>query len=267
MDPHRLEVLDLFAGIGGFSLGLERTGGFRTVAFCEINRYCRRVLAKHWPGVPCYGDIRELDATRLARDNIRPAVITGGFPCQDVSLVGKHAGMAGEHFALWFEMARIVRTIRPRFVVVENVTALLARGLDRVLGDLAALGYGAEWHCIPACAVGALHRRDRVWIVADAECERLERLEPTGAAPPATDRSRDGRDSDWWRVEPDLCRVAHGIPARVDRLRALGNAIVPQVAELIGRAILTRIEKRPGEVPGREVEGVSWRADSKSGAV
>lgn len=151
----KLRLLDLFSGIGGFSLGLERSGGFRTVAFCEIEPFPRRVLAKHWPGVPIYHDIRTLTADLLARDGIGVDAICGGFPCQDISLAGKGAGIAGTRSGLWSEYARIVGELRPRVVVVENVTALLIRGLDRVLGDLAALGYDAQWHCIPASYVGA----------------------------------------------------------------------------------------------------------------
>ena len=150
-----LRLLDLFSGIGGFSLGLERSGGFKTVAFCEIEPFCRRVLAKYWPDVPCYDDIRTLTAERLAADGVGVDAVCGGFPCQDISVAGKGAGIAGERSGLWREYARIIGELRPRFVIVENVAALLGRGLGDVLGDLAALGYDAEWHCIPASAVGA----------------------------------------------------------------------------------------------------------------
>ena len=163
----KLRVLDLFSGIGGFSLGLERTGGFSTVAFCEIEPFPRRVLAKHWPEVPCYDDVRTLTAERLRADGICVDVICGGFPCQDISVAGAGAGITdGTRSGLWSEIARLVGELRPDFVLVENSSALLGRGLGRVLGDLAALGYDAEWHCIPASALGAPHQRDRVWIVA-----------------------------------------------------------------------------------------------------
>ena len=162
-----LTILDLFSGIGGFSLGLERTGGFRTIAFCEREPYAVKVLGKHWPGVQVYGDVRQLDADQLARDGLpRPDVVCGGFPCQDISLAGKGAGLDGERSGLWFEMLRIISETRPRFVIAENVAALRSRGLDTCLRGLASVGYDAEWHCIPAAAVGAPHRRDRVWIVA-----------------------------------------------------------------------------------------------------
>ena len=163
-----MHLLDLFSGIGGFSLGLERSGAFKTVAFCEIEPYCQKVLAKHWPQVPIYDDVRTITAERLATDGIAVDAICGGFPCQDISCAGKGAGIEGERSGLWFEYARIIGELRPRYVIVENVSALLSRGLDRVLGTLAALGYNAEWHCIPASAVGAPHRRDRMWIVANS---------------------------------------------------------------------------------------------------
>jgi DNA (cytosine-5)-methyltransferase 1 len=249
-----LTVLDLFSGIGGFSLGLERTGGFRTVAFCEIDPYCRKVLAKHWPEVPCYDDIRALSLPDGFAD-----VVCGGFPCQDISTAGKGAGIQGERSGLWVEMARVIGEVRPRYAIVENVAALLGRGLGTVLGDLAEIGYDAEWHCIPAGAIGAPHRRDRIWIVGypngqgepalavdaemarmrsdvpDADQQRLEGAELQRERFSIEPRAFDGS---WWLVEPDVGRVAHGVPKRVDRLRALGNAVVPQIPELIGRAIL-----------------------------
>ena len=145
-----MNVLDLFSGIGGFSLGLERAG-FTTVAFCEIDPYARAVLRKHWPLVPQFEDVRDLTADALSRYDIGPIdVICGGFPCQDISHAGKGAGLAGERSGLWSEIARLVGELRPRYVIVENVAALRGRGLERVLGDLAEIGYDAEWHCIPA---------------------------------------------------------------------------------------------------------------------
>jgi DNA (cytosine-5)-methyltransferase 1 len=471
-----MRVLDLFSGIGGFSLGLERTGGFETVAFCEIDPFCRRVLAKHWPGVPICHDIRTMETYRRAEapgngfvragsvhwtncgsirrnpaidvgrsasanGNARPHsgapaqgtdgyphqaaenasqvsvaggtdlqtadprglaagqrlpdllwaglghrphlsgfqrrpngsaepstalqdmspreiatgadggidgrwpdigpidVICGGFPCTDISLAGNGAGMAGERSGLWVEFARLVGELRPRFVIVENVAALLYRGLDNVLGDLAAIGYDTEWHCIPASALGACHRRDRVWVVAHADNRR--ELQPQGRVteigrwagnggadaadaggefirkqpgrrdgqgwPGAPLPRLDGADGDapdalgldaelpaarhvpgidesgsagaarapadaglfglqernrllsrkqvadaaasaslGWPSEPALCRRDDGVSSRVDRLRALGNAVVPQIPEMIGRAIL-------GTVKGQEM--------------
>lgn len=296
----KLRVLDLFSGIGGFSLGLERTGGFETVAFCEIEPYPRAVIAKHWPGVPIYDDVRTLTADALLRDGIAVDVICGGFPCQDLSFAGKRAGLEGARSGLWREYARLIGELRPRFVIVENVPGLLTLGMGAVLGDLAALGYDATWDCIPAAAVGAPHRRDRVWLVAfnthrrdelpicrvrggphanaggicdgmaDPDCVSRDQGRPGDATQIARGRNADrGRigtsirnpdlqglevgqgigsharaqfapsvGTDWWFSEPDVGRVAHGVPSRVDRLKGLGNAVVPQIPELIGRAIL-----------------------------
>lgn len=243
-----MRVLDLFSGIGGFSLGLERAG-MDTVAFCEIEPFPRRVLEKHWPGVPIYEDVRELTHEGLIRDGIGDIdVICGGFPCQDLSFAGKRAGLAGERSGLWSEIARLVSEIRPRFVIVENVTGLLSGPSERpggwfgrVLGDLAALGYDAEWHCIPAGNVGAPHERDRVWIVAYTDAEgfqerpllsRLAGME-TGAA-----WRQDPSVCFGWPAEPDVLRVVDGVQGRVDRIAALGNSVVPQIPEMIGRAIM-----------------------------
>ena len=158
-----LRTLDLFAGIGGFSLGLERTGGFRTVAFCEIDPYRREVLARHWPDVPCHDDV----TTRIFSEG-EADVICGGFPCQDLSNAGKRAGLAGKRSGLYRELVRAIRVVRPLHAIVENVAALLGSGMGTVLGDLAESGADAEWNCVPACALGAPHERDRVWIVAHA---------------------------------------------------------------------------------------------------
>jgi DNA (cytosine-5)-methyltransferase 1 len=294
----KLRVLDLFSGIGGFSLGLERAGGFETVAFCEIEPYCRKVLAKHWPGVKQYDDVRTLTADTLRRDGITVDVICGGFPCQDLSFAGKRAGLSGARSGLWGEYRRLIGELRPRFVIAENVPGILSLGLGSVLSDLAALGYDACWECIPASAVGAPHRRDRWWLVGhpnsrsqsvsavDDEAPRLPGVVPDAnqirqpgqqrrdeaweanaigrrgedlADADKTGLSIDqGRPARWehggvgrfganrsaggechqWSFEPDVGRVAHGVPSRVDRLGALGNAVVPQIPELIGRAIM-----------------------------
>ena len=258
-----VNVLGLFSGIGGFELGFSRAG-FDIAAMCEIEPYCRAVLAKRFPGVPVYGDVRGVTAGRLWIDGIDVDVITGGFPCQDISLAGKGAGLGGERSGLWFEFERVIQEVRPRYAVIENVGALRSRGLDRILGTLAALGYDAEWHCIPASAVGAPHRRDRVWIVAYAEVNgRGSRRESDAAQEPGgreSDRGGErtdisdpnGESTRWfaeprrqrsqWEFEPDVGRVANGIPARVDRLRALGNAVVPQITEIIARCLL-RLEQ------------------------
>ncbi len=275
----KLRVLDLFSGIGGFSLGLESTGGFVTTAFCEQADFPRRVLAKHWPEVPIYDDVRTLTASRLAADGIGVDVICGGFPCQDISVAGAGAGIDGERSGLWREYARLIGETGPRWVIVENVSALLSRGLGRVLRDLAALGYDAEWHCIPAAALGASHHRDRLWLVAYAAGDgwgegrsfrhcghgspRVEwhgepsRSRPRGCADvgdtnsPRLEIKLDGEagkltaivGASDWSAEPDLGRVAYGVPARVDRLRGLGNAVVPPIPAMIGQAILKAEEQ------------------------
>ncbi len=323
-----MRVLDLFSGIGGFSLGLERAG-MRTIAFCEIEPFCRAVLAKHWPEMPCYDDIRSLTGAGLAADGLVPDLICGGFPCQDISVAGKGAGLAGERSGLWREYARLIGEIRPRWVVIENVPALRSRGLDEVLRCLASFGYDAEWHLIPASAIGAPHQRDRVWIVAypapggrrehgdecgqvgnegtgqsancgenvaygnSVRCQQgargqfydeehhaescgkmlanssgpgLSRPERPGRREPlisAADVRAAASERRWGRAAPGLDGEAHGLPRRVDgtrpveawegntprtigrgapnrrpRLRGLGNSVVPQIPELIGRAIM-----------------------------
>ena len=237
-----MNFLDLFSGIGGFALGLERSG-HRVGAFCEIDPYCRRVLQRHWPRVPVYEDIRSVTAARLRADGVSVDAICGGFPCQDISIAGKGAGVAGTRSGLWSEYARLIGELRPRVAIVENVTALLNRGLDVVLRDLAALGYDAEWHCIQASDVGAPHRRDRIWIVAlgNADQSRLEGRLRASLQECASQLAAWPGSSHWigcsWVTEPDVGRVAVGVSSRVDRLRSLGNAVVPQIVETIGWAL------------------------------
>jgi len=241
-----MNVLDLFSGIGNFSLGLERAG-FRTVAFCEADPYCRKILEKHWPNVPCYDDVRTLTAARLAADGISVDAVCGGFPCQDISLAGKGAGIDGERSGLWTDYARIVGELNERrkikFVFVENVAALLGRGLDRVLRDLAAIGFDAEWHCIPAAALGAPHFRDRLWIVAYPHTDSLRSQGVWSFAPGAwREQQFEGLLQDSIRVSVPTGKsggVVDGAPSRSHRLKALGNSIVPQIPELIGRAVMT----------------------------
>jgi len=255
--------LDLFSGIGGFSLGLDRTGGFETVAFCEIEEFPRKVLRKHWPEVPIYEDVRELTGTKLAADGISGIdVITGGFPCQDLSVAGRRAGMGeGTRSGLWSEIVRLIGELSPSFVIVENVAALLAgpseqRGgwFGRVLGDLAECGYDAEWENIPAAAVGHAHMRERAWFMAYPQ--QIERVRPFFAGYDAAQRAW-GNAPVWMqnglrsqvgasvpsvfgaRVDqPDHNGMADGVSDWSYRLAALGNAVVPQIPELIGYAIL-----------------------------
>lgn len=346
----KLTIGSMFSGIGGLELGLERTGGFETRWQCEINEYARKVLAKNWPGLPLYNDVKELYESEQPE---RVDVLCGGFPCQPFSTAGKRRGESDERF-LWPEFIRIVREVRPRWVIAENVPGLLTidagRVFGRILGDLASCGYDAEWDTISAASVGALHPRNRIFIIghngnapgrypfseiggtpgrtdaqpggdrhvladadrpesgihpgaipetpgnvrgrapsdlssrcgqvlADTDRPRLEEQwfrKPTKTKYSSIERSsidvpdteergnvrgigqlryagplelgrRDNglgtfRDAvrEWWAIEPGMGRVANGVPARVDRLRCLGNAVVPQCAEYVGNCILQR---------------------------
>ena len=308
-----MNVGSLFSGIGGFELGFERAG-MRVSWQVEQDAYCRAVLARHFPDAARYEDVREVGARNLAPVDL----ICGGFPCQDLSSAGRGAGIDGARSGLWSEFARIVRELRPGYVVVENVPALLTgkgkrwdRGpIGRVLGDLAEARYDAEWACLSAREFGAPHLRKRVWIVvypardaeagaapeaerqraraggqrsraadlADPNAQRQQgragelgspgrgKLEDSrgagGELPDAEGSGREARGSDrlgedqpaegpsrpgWWSAEPAVGRVADGVPHRVDRLAALGNALVPQIAEWIGRRILEYERAARGE--------------------
>jgi len=334
-----LTVGSLFSGIGGIELGLEQAGGFETKWFVETDRYARAVLRKHWKTVPIYGDITQVDWTTVAPVDM----LTGGFPCQDISYAGKGAGIKeGTRSGLWKEYYKAICSLRPKFVLVENVSALLTRGLDIVLGDLAQVGYDAEWHCITAASVGAPHRRDRIFILAysnsrrrcreerfresnssampgqeqngisnkngegcrnrevayangsrpfhrqlekqSAEAREYAQCEPSECCEDVADSDSNGEK--WrrqesimegstkvsnangerlqryrrleeaqkqaaaeltkyrfstgaaqWSVEPSVGRVANGISSRVDRIKCLGNAVVPQVAQFVGKRI------------------------------
>ena len=229
-----LKVLDLFSGIGGFSLGLEQAG-METVAFCEIDKKAKLVLNKHWPDVPVFDDVSTLTRETLDARGISVDVICGGFPCQDISLAGKGAGLEGDRSGLWFQFHRLIKEIQPHYAIIENVSALRNRGLDQVLRSLDEIGYDAEWHCIPASAVGAPHRRDRIWIVAYPMFAGLEGQRFISSR--ISEELKNSSYSCWWAVEPAVGRVANGVSKRVDRLKQLGNAVVPQIPELIGKAI------------------------------
>ena len=263
----QLRLLDLFSGIGGFSFAAEHlVGGYQTVAFVEREPFCQYVLHNHWPDVPIYDDITTFNPEPGSAD-----VICGGFPCQDISTAGKQAGIQqGTRSGLFYELMRVVCLVRPQFVVMENVAAILANGLDTVLGELAKAGFDAEWACIPASAVGACHQRDRWWLVAYANnghitSEQQEHKQQWQAAAadgggvadaansngqrqqeqhPSTVTDQAGwpcwsdapqsLSPDWRRYlsKPVLCRGDDGLSGRVDRLKALGNAVVPQVAAI-----------------------------------
>lgn len=234
-----MRVGSLFAGIGGFDLAAQWMG-WETIWYSEIDPYASAVMKKNFPTALNLGDITQIDGKQAPPVDL----LCGGFPCQDISLAGKGAGLSGERSGLWSHYARLIEEIRPRYVVIENVSALRSRGLDRVLGEIAALGYDAEWHCIPAAYVGAPHRRDRLWILADSQ--REGELQQGGSVAHERGRTCDcgregsGQRPGCWCVEPDVGRVAHGVPSRVDRLKCLGNAIVPQVAFEIFKAIEER---------------------------
>lgn len=237
----RLRVLDLCSGIGGFSIGLERTGGFETVAFCEIEDFPRSILLANWPGVKIYNDVRQLTAETLCRDGLGIDVITAGFPCQDISLAGRMAGADGEKSGLWREIIRLVASLRPRIVILENSPVLRSKGLEVVLSELCAIGYDAEWHCIPANAVDAPHRRDRLWIISYPSSER------DGIPPIQISAGWDeSQHASWWNSEPAVCRVVDAISAQPHRLRALGNAVVPRIPEIIGRAMINAFTSAAG---------------------
>lgn len=296
-----LKVLDLFSGIGGFSLGLERTGGFKTVAFCEIDPFCQKILKKHWPEIPIYEDVRTCDYDGPID------VICGGYPCQPFSLAGKRKGKEDDRH-LWPTMFSLIKKHRPDWVLGENVAGHISMGLDSVLADLESEDYKCRTFIIPACALDAKHRRDRLWIVAhhntrqhnrqieeictrgnasdagsenvgntaikglqdgrcrslgkssassksersgiaqtmaDTESKRIQRLGTSGQQKPHTHgckglsmcQNKRPKYANW-KTEPSVGRVANGIPNRVDRLKSLGNAVVPQIPEMIGHAIL-----------------------------
>lgn len=254
----QLKFISLFSGIGGIDLGLERAG-LSCVAQVELNNFCTRILTKHWPTVPKFRDIKDVGKHNLPYAD----VIAGGFPCQDISYSGLGDGIYGKRSGLWFEFARIICEMEPRYVLVENVSALLTRGIDHILGTLAALRYDAEWHCIPAAAFGAPHIRDRVFILAYSTSVQLQNKSRTRANTTGYSSKRALQKqnallaeeqltrtakkagswfstpecTDQWATEPAVGRVVDGISARMDRLRGLGNAVVPHVAEYLGNTI------------------------------
>lgn len=303
-----LKVLDLFSGIGGFSLGLERTGGFKTVAFCEIEPFCRQVLKKHWPDVPIFDDVRTLKGSDVGDID----VICGGYPCQPFSLAGKRLGAADDRH-LWPEMLRLIRECNPSWVIAENVVGHVNMGLDSVLSNLEEEGYATRTFVIPACGVNAPHKRERLWIIGNkehsaeqtddgwicrkcnqdvfggcehyhgewqcADCgewtypfhytfsegcqvcgsknvaypERQRGCSGIGARKDATYANDAGeisrKSGKGWEVEPSMGRLAYGLSGGLARhqLRSLGNAVVPQIPEIIGWAILkTYMENHNG---------------------
>ncbi len=277
-----LTVGSLFSGIGGLDLGLERAG-MEVIWQSEIDPYACKVLSKHWPKVPNHGNIKEI----RWGDIVRPDIICGGYPCQPFSKAGARKGTDDPRH-LWPWVREAISVLRPKYAILENVRGHLSLGIDVVLGEMASIGYDAEWRLVSASSVGAPHLRERVVIVAypnssDAPNGRQRTNVPSqsldwsnvgsgsgsdvrevGLGSSRQDRAMahasskrrldwqpevltaerrltsfsELTDSSWWLAEPDVGRVAHGVPSRVDRLRGLGNAVVPQVAELIGRMVI-----------------------------
>ena len=286
-----LRHLDLFSGLGGFSLGLEATGGFETVAFCDIEKFSRKVLKKHWPNVKQYKDIKELTYEQIKEDTLAPIdIVTGGYPCQPFSIAGSQRGEKDTRH-LWPDMFRIVKECKPTWVIGENVSGHIKLGLDTVLQDLESEGYSVRAFSISASSIGANHQRERVWIIAHSNMEntrqhgrRIESTWDTESIGPRTSEETErspnsdkvngsseraslvGESSDtnsqglqgrrseqqlreneterptswdsWWESEPSVGRVANGIPHRVDRLKGLGNSLVPAIPFIIGQSIL-----------------------------
>ena len=304
--------LDLFSGIGGFSLGLEATQRINTVAFCEIDSFCTKVLNKNWPIIPVYKDIKELTYEKLKADGIGPIdIITGGYPCQPFSQAGRKKGEQDPRH-LWPEYFRLIKECRPTWVIGENVSGHIKLGLDSVLAALESEGYAVRTFSISAASIGSNHKRERVWVVAhtrqpgrriessrntkslgrgsfeetkwstntnkasgssertttvaDTKSERTRkndervwerssrasRRETTTIPNTNSDRekrnqskNRQGSGSEqnnWWDLEPKLGRVAHGIPDRTHRLRALGNSVVPHIPYYLAQSILESID-------------------------
>ncbi len=233
-----LTVGELFAGIGGFGLGFERAG-FQVKWQVEIDDYATRVLEKHWPNVERFRDVRTCGA-----HNLEPVdVVCGGFPCQPHSTAGRRKGAADER-DLWPEFRRIIRELKPRWIVAENVAGLLSNDAGRFFGDIlrdmAESGFDAEWDCIPASAVGAPHRRDRVWIVAHAQRDQQSRDEPRNGPLGRMGRLEQSLawDRDWQDTLLELRGMDDGLSYGVERTDCLRNAVVPQIPEWIARRIL-----------------------------
>lgn len=237
-----LNGLDLFSGIGGLSLALKPWA--RTVAYCENDRYAQSVLLSRMrSGELCHAPIWD-DVRTLRGDSLGNwiDIIFGGFPCQDISIAGYGAGLAGKRSGLFFEIVRLARELRPRFVFLENVPAITLRGLDRVLLEFTSLGYDCRWTVVSAGEMGAPHLRERWWLLAHANGARLP--ESGGQQEPDREHRRAPRDSSLglvpcgiWKTSPrDICGMDDGLPLKTHRIRVLGNAVVPHTArEAFGR--------------------------------
>lgn len=228
--------LDLFSGIGGLTLALQEW--VSPIAYCEIEPYAQGVLASRMsegklPIAPIWDDVRTLSASILP---IKPDIIYGGFPCQDISVAGRGKGLAGERSGLYFEISRLIEECQPRFVFLENVPAIRTRGLDVVIKDLADQGYDLRWTDLSAAEVGANHKRNRWWLLAYRNRGDRRALQRGGVQSQISTTERSGssvirqdilKHNNWWAVEPAMGRVVNGLPFRVDRIKGLGNAVVP----------------------------------------
>jgi DNA (cytosine-5)-methyltransferase 1 len=238
-------VGSLFSGIGGLDLGLERAG-MKVIWQSEIDPFASKVLKKHWPKVTNYGDIKQIDWAKVKR----PDIICGGYPCQPFSLAGQRKGIEDPRH-LWPWVRDAISALSPTYAILENVRGHLSMGGLRVIGDLTDIGYNAEWRIVSAAGVGAPHKRERVIIVAYPHDRKLGDIDQRGIdegtygqrrkvfvsdRPSGSARRTNGN----WLSEPSLDRVANGVPDRVDRLRGLGNAVVPQLAEYVGRLIMAK---------------------------
>ena len=236
-----MNELALFAGAGGGILGGQLLG-WRTVCAVEWEPYPASVLVARQnegllPHFPIWDDVQTFDG-KSWRGIVD--VISGGFPCQDISCAGKGAGIEGQKSGMWKEFARIISEVRPQYVFVENSPMLTARGLGTVLGDLASMGFNAEWGVLSAADVGANHKRDRIWLVAHSNstrCEGLRNSSKRGAKEISVPSFQS-----WWETEPNVGRVADGVAARVDRLKAIGNGQVPLCAATAFKLLKERLK-------------------------
>jgi len=241
-----LKLFDVCAGIGGFSLGLETTGQFKTVGFCEIDAYCQKVLNKHWPDVPIYTDLKEISRDEEAINNLPEFdIISAGIPCQSFSNSGNKKGKKDDRY-LWPYLFEIIKQKEPTYILIENVANYINVALDELCNDLENKMYSTQSFSIPACSVQAPHKRDRLFCVAYSSSTRRKiRLSTKGYNEKGnskifnndSNRFRGWKTESNWSVEPKVGRVVNGVPNRVDRLRGLGNSVVPQIVHNIGLAI------------------------------
>ena len=262
--------LDLFAGMGGFAVGAAWAGmKFHEHYYSEIDKFCNKLYQKRFPDAVALGDITKIKPEELPEGNW---LLSGGFPCTNISVAGNQEGISGDQSKLWFEYRRLIRILRPRYAIIENVPGLTISGLDDVLASLASIGYNAEWEIISASDMGAPHKRERIWIVAYPDDKRCKKFNVAEVAEkkrlvsrfcssrdrglPDAHRQRppkrvceeqeerttprrcdEKRGADFWTLEPGISRVADGISQRVHRLKAIGNAVVPQITRVIFESI------------------------------